>query len=136
MRRDSDDVALTSPLHASPPSPPDRSSTCSSENGDHEDPLAALTYSFYSFAAMVPPVTLAMVLTSLATHYINTVEYTATASQSFSNSYQVYDTKDVDGAAALGQATINAIVICAVIGGMTFVIVICFYFKCMCFITG
>jgi presenilin 1 len=85
---------------------------------------------------MVPPVTLAMVLTSLATHYINTVEYAETASDSFTSSYQVYDTSGSSGAKALGQATVNALVICLVIGAMTFVIVACFYFRCMKLITG
>jgi len=45
------------------------------EEDKAEDKLEAITYAIYSYATMVPPVLLAMFLSTLATIYINTEEY-------------------------------------------------------------
>jgi len=101
--------------------------------------LESVTYGVYSYATMVPPVLLAMVLSSLATIYINTTEYSQSASEGLAGAYQVYSTSD-DGSSGSGEllakGALNALVIVCAIGLMTFVMVGCFYFNCNKFLMG
>ncbi|GMH57339.1 hypothetical protein TrRE_jg4269, partial [Triparma retinervis] len=87
---------------------------------------------------MVPPVLLAMVLSSLFTMYINTPEYSSNASAGLAGAYQVYSTTDdgdTSNAELLGKGLLNALVIVCAIAAMTFVMVACFYFNCNKFLT-
>ncbi|GMH82253.1 hypothetical protein TrVE_jg11823 [Triparma verrucosa] len=104
------------------------------EEDTNEAVLDSITYSLYSYAAMVAPVTAAMVLSSLATIYINTPSYSKTASSSFASVYQVYSTDDSDdsgNAELMAKGLVNALVIVCGIGAMTFVMVGLYYFKCI-----
>ena len=106
-------------------------------SSDPSDQLSAITYALYSFSAMLPPVALTMLLSSACTVFINTPENSAAAKESFADSYQVVGSDDDDKrGTAVAKASLNALVICAVMAGMTFVIVACFYFRCMKLITG
>jgi hypothetical protein len=98
-----------------------------------------VTYAVYSYATMVPPVLLAMVLSSLFTMYINTEEYSSGASAGLAGAYQVYSTTDdgsTSNAELLGKGLLNALVIVCAIAAMTFVMVGCFYFNCNKFLMG
>ncbi len=109
-------------------------STSSISQGVDEETLPAITYGLYSLAAMIPPVTLAMLLSTLCTLYISTPSHSAQTRSAFASTYQVYDTSDdteQSNAALLSQSIINALVIIVAIAVMTFVIVGLFYFNCL-----
>ena len=97
----------------------------------------AILYGLYSYAAVLFPVAAAMVLSSLATVFINTESFSSAAASSFSQVYQVYSTDTSDessiqsNASLLGKSVVNALVIVCGIGLMTFVIVGLYYFKFM-----
>ncbi|KAL7516714.1 hypothetical protein ACHAWX_001696 [Stephanocyclus meneghinianus] len=93
-------------------------------------------YGASSFHAIVKPVSLTMLLSSLAVIYINTDETKAQGEQTL-EMYQAFSiTEDQSSATSLGLSLVNALIIVSVIGAMTFLIVILYKFRCMKFLMG
>ena len=133
-----DDLDLLSPLSQGMSTTSSGSSDVGEgheEEEDDDDLETAMLYGLYSYAAVLFPVAAAMVLSSLATVFINTDEYNEASASSFSQVYQVYSTDDSNeersNASLLGRSVVNALVIVCGIGAMTFVIVALYYFKCI-----
>uniref|UniRef100_A0A7S4HP42 Presenilin n=1 Tax=Odontella aurita TaxID=265563 RepID=A0A7S4HP42_9STRA len=74
-----------------------------------------------------------MILAALATVVINTPETMAEYSQGMADAYQFYalDPSSDSKGETLGKSLTNALIIVSVIGGMTFVIVLLYKYRCM-----
>lgn len=114
----------------------------SSNNGNQEDDtndnaekgisLEELIYATSSFHAIVKPVCITMILTALSVHYINTPETKAAGEQQLAQTYQVFTISEDAGAmTSLGLGLVNSLIIVCGIGGMTFLLVILYKYRCM-----
>ena len=73
-----------------------------------------------------------MILAALAVIYINTEETKEQGEQALDQSYQVFSiTDDQSAAASLGLSLVNSLIIVCVIGGMTFVLVLLYKYRCV-----
>jgi presenilin 1 len=100
-------------------------------NKDTSMSMDELIYGASSFYAIVKPVSLTMLLSSLAVIYINTEESKAMGEAAL-GMYQAFDiSDDASSATSLGLSLVNALIIVSVIGAMTFVIVLLYKFRCM-----
>jgi presenilin 1 len=99
--------------------------------------IEELLYSSSSYYAIAKPVTLTMMLASLAVVFVNTDETRAQGQQAMESAYQVWS---VEGAASSGSALAlslaNALVMVSVICCMTFVIVLLYRMRCMLCLIG
>lgn len=101
------------------------------EDGLEEDDEEA-TYSIHHLAAVIRPVGLTMILASIAVAKIRDPMTDQALSNGLSN-YLVYNegANTPSSSSAFGQALINAIVIVSVIAAATFLLVACYYFRCI-----
>ena len=123
---------LVSPASSTSPSPP------SSSGVDVDEVL----YAFHAFWATLKPVALSLLLSSLVVVYIQS-DKIARDNQS---ALKVYDLSDDDyytddeeqdsNSEKLGKSFINAIVIVCVLALVTFVLVFCYWMRCMKFLLG
>jgi hypothetical protein len=103
-----------------------------------------IIYSIDAFGAIAVPVTITMVLSALAVVFINTEETIAAGEKAFANTYQIFDlggessgndNNEEDGSTSmwknLGLSVVNTLVIVTVICFMTFIVVLCYKYKCM-----
>ncbi len=94
--------------------------------------LEELIYATSSFHAIVKPVCITMILTALSVHYINTPETKAAGEQQLAQTYQVFTISEDAGAmTSLGLGLVNSLIIVCGIGGMTFLLVILYKYRCM-----
>eukprot|EP00984_Skeletonema_dohrnii_P015504 scaffold6720_cov136-Skeletonema_dohrnii-CCMP3373.AAC.1 len=94
--------------------------------------LEELIYATSSFHAIVQPVSITMILTALSVHYINTPATKAAGEQQLAQTYQVFTiSEDTSAMASLGLGLANSLIIVCVIGGMTFLLVILYKYRCM-----
>ena len=101
------------------------------DKDDSSMSVEELVYGASSFYAIVKPVSLTMLLSSLAVIYINTEESKAMGEEAL-GIYQAFDiSEDQSTATSLGLSLVNALIIVTVIGAMTFLIVILYRFRCM-----
>ena len=99
--------------------------------------LEEIIYAAASYSAVLKPVSITMILASLAVMYINTEETKAAGEQALDQSYQVFTISDDQSAAtSLGLGLVNSLIIVCVIGGMTFFIVLLYKYKCMKLLIG
>lgn len=99
--------------------------------------LEELIYATSSFHAIVQPVCITMILTALSVHYINTPATKAAGEQQLAQTYQVFAISENAGAmTSLGLGLVNSLIIVCVIGGMTFLLVILYKYRCMKFLGG
>ncbi|KAL3803469.1 hypothetical protein HJC23_014017 [Cyclotella cryptica] len=113
-----------------------RANAAQSETKDFSISMEELIYGASSFHAIVKPVSLTMILSSLAVIYINTDQTKAQGEQTL-KMYQAFSiTEDQSSATSLGLSLVNALIIVSVIGAMTFFIVILYKFRCMKFLMG
>ena len=90
-----------------------------------------LIYGASSFHAIVKPVSLTMLLSSLSVIYINTEQSKAMGEEAL-GVYQAFTiSEDASSATSLGLSLINALIIVTAIGAMTFVIVLLYKYRCM-----
>ena len=94
-----------------------------------------ILYSIESFNAVVTPVTITMVVSALVVAFINTEETIAAGEEIFAW-YHVLDVEgddssDQSAAQKLGHSLVNTLVIVSVLCAMTFVVVLCYKYKCM-----
>ena len=90
-----------------------------------------LIYGASSFHAIVKPVSLTMLLSSLSVIYINTEQSKAMGEEAL-GVYQAFTiSEDASSATSLGLSLVNALIIVAAIGAMTFVIVLLYKYRCM-----
>mmetsp|Transcript_13151 Transcript_13151/g.21335 ORF Transcript_13151/g.21335 Transcript_13151/m.21335 type:complete len:389 (+) Transcript_13151:2270-3436(+) len=95
-----------------------------------------LMYSFNSFTAVMWPVTFTMILASLAIVYINDGT-NGNGSGGLATLPTIVDESAADGSLAkAGGALLNALVIIGIVAGMTFLMVILYYFQCMIVFIG
>lgn len=96
--------------------------------------MEELIYGASSFHAIVKPVSITLILAALAVNYVNTEETKASGEAALDQSYQVFTLSDDQSAATnLGLGLVNALVIVAVITGMTFLIVLLYKYRCVSF---
>jgi len=94
--------------------------------------LEELIYATSSFHAIVQPVSITMILTALSVHYINTPATKAAGEAQLAQTYQVFTiSEDTSAMASLGLGLANSLIIVCVIGGMTFLLVILYKYRCM-----
>ena len=99
--------------------------------------MQELIYGASSFHAIIKPVCITMILAAVAEIYINTDETKAQGEQALAKSYQVFEISDDQSAVtSIGLGLFNSLVIVAVIGCLTFVIVLLYKYRCVsvCFI--
>lgn len=113
------------------------------DNGDNDDnnvnqkdalsiSETELMYSVESFGAIVAPVSLTMILSSLAVVYINNEETVAASEAAYAQTYNVVDVDDSNSNAAnVGASVVNTTIIVSVICAMTFVVVLLYRYKCL-----
>jgi hypothetical protein len=107
------------------------------EDGVRGISMEELIYGASSFHAIVKPVSITMILAALAVNYVNTEETKASGEAALDQSYQVFTLSDDQSAATnLGLGLVNALVIVAVITGMTFLIVLLYKYRCVSFISS
>jgi Presenilin len=97
-------------------------------------------YTLEHLSAVIRPVAVTMILASLAVGQIRDPQQDAALSQGLS-SYLVYQESSNSGGGTssgqqLGEALINALVIVCVICAATFVLVMCYYFRCIKLMIG
>jgi len=94
--------------------------------------LEELIYATSSFHAIIQPVSITMILTALSVHYINTPATKAAGEAQLAQTYQVFTiSEDTSAMASLGLGLANSLIIVCVIGGMTFLLVILYKYRCM-----
>jgi len=99
--------------------------------------MEELIYGASSFHAIVKPVSITMILAALTVNYVNTEETKASGEAALDHTYQVFTLSDDQSAATnLGLGLVNALVIVAVITGMTFLIVLLYKYRCVSFFTS
>jgi hypothetical protein len=77
-----------------------------------------------------------MILAAVSVMYINTDETKEQGEQALAKSYQVFTISDDQSAAtSIGLGLFNSLVIVAVIGCLTFVIVLLYKYRCVSFVT-
>ena len=121
----------------------DNVSDAGSDDSDGDDDeidisMEELIYSSSSYYAIAKPVTLSMVLASLAVVYINTDETRKQGENAMASAYQYFDVND--GTQSNGQnlalSLANALIMVSVICLMTFMVVILYRLKCMKLLIG
>jgi len=94
-----------------------------------------ILYSIESFGAVVAPVTITMVLSALVVVFVNTDETIAAGEEAYAKAYQVFDVGNDDESSSslekLGLSLVNTLVMVSVICVMTFVVVLCYKYRCM-----
>jgi presenilin 1 len=91
-----------------------------------------LMYTVESYGAIVAPVSLTMILSSLAVIYINNDETMASSEELYSQTYNVVEVDDSNSTAAnVGASIINTTIIVSVICAATFIVVLLYKFRCM-----
>ena len=111
--------------------------TTPDEEGKGSISMQELIYGASSFHAIIKPVCITMILAAVAEIYINTDETKAQGEQALAKSYQVFEISDDQSAVtSIGLGLFNSLVIVAVIGCLTFVIVLLYKYRCVsvCFI--
>jgi presenilin 1 len=100
--------------------------------------IQELLYSSSSYYAIAKPVTLTMVLAALAVVIINTEDTVQAGEAAMSSAYQVWEVDSVSNSNGenLFRSLANALVMICVIGGMTFVIVFLYKYRCMMCLVG
>ena len=99
--------------------------------------MQELIYGASSFHAIIKPVCITMILAAVSVMYINTDETKEQGEQALAKSYQVFTISDDQSAAtSIGLGLFNSLVIVAVIGCLTFVIVLLYKYRCVSFDTG
>jgi presenilin 1 len=105
------------------------------DGGDEEDgagiSLQELLYSSSSYHAIAKPVTITMILASLAVVLVNNDETRAEGEQAMASAYQVWTVDSSKATTNLALSLANALVMVSVICAMTFVIVLLYKFRCM-----
>jgi hypothetical protein len=93
-----------------------------------------IEYSIESYGAIVTPVSLTMILSSLAVVLINTEETVAAGEEAYARTYQVFDLEEGNATQNLGASIANTLIIVGVICVATFIIVLLYKYKCLkCF---
>jgi presenilin 1 len=97
-------------------------------------------YGLDHLSAVIRPVALTMILSSLAVAWIRDPEQDQAIASGLSN-YLVYSSgpsspSSESTSVDVGRALINAIVIVAVVACATFVLVACYYFRCLKLMLG
>ena len=91
-----------------------------------------ISYSIESFNAVVTPVTITMVASALAVVFINTEETIESGEEAFASTYQILNvSNDQSAAQNLGNSLVNTLAIVSVLCALTFLVVLCYKFKCM-----
>jgi len=103
---------------------------------EREMTLQELMYSSSSFYAIVMPVSITMILSALAVVFINTEATLAQGAESMAAAYQYFDTSNASTVETLFLSLLNGLIMVTVIGGMTFVIVLLYKYKCMWCLIG
>ena len=94
--------------------------------------LQELIYATSSFHAIVQPVSITMILSALSVCYINTPATRAAGEKALDQTYQVFTISDDKSAiASLGLGLVNSLIIVCAIGGMTFLLVLLYKYRCM-----
>ncbi len=94
--------------------------------------MQELIYGASSFHAIIKPVCITMILAAVAEMYINTDQTKAQGEQALAKSYQVFEISDDQSAVtSIGLGLFNSLVIVAVIGSLTFVIVLLYKYRCV-----
>ena len=142
---DNNTLELAEPL--TPPAEPaaaiaraDPAAASADDDDDDEADAEASTYSVEHLSAVLRPVMITMLLASLAVANIRDSTQDA-ALQSGLNTYLVYaptassgsspSSSSTSSATQVGEAAINALVIVSVICAATFVLVLCYYMRCL-----
>lgn len=105
-------------------------------NADDTLSIEELLYSSSSYHAIAVPVSITMILSALAVTFINTPENRAMTEQALSAAYESFDNSSGTSAQNFGFSVLNALIIVSVICAMTFLIVILYKYRCMCFLMG
>ena len=106
-----------------------------SDNTMEEQDYEELGYGATSFTAIMKPVALTMALASFAV--VNFRNAASSATQSGLSVYLVYASTTNDSAGVVfGKSALNALVIVSFMAVMTFVIVLCYKYRCMKLLTG
>jgi len=98
--------------------------------------IEEILYSMNSFMAVLKPVSVTMLLASLATVY---VQNDATNQNNGLSAYEIYDTSSGSGTSAsvrLGESILNSLVIVCVLAAATFGMVLLYKFRCMKCLVG
>jgi presenilin 1 len=107
------------------------------EDNDKQQKLISeseIVYSVESYGAVVTPVSLTMILSSLAVVFINTDETVAAGEEAYARTYQVFELEEGNAAQNLGASIANTLIIVSVICVATFVIVLLYKYRCLkCF---
>ena len=77
-----------------------------------------------------------MILSALAVVFINTEATLAQGAESMAAAYQYFDTSNASTVETLFLSLLNGLIMVTVIGGMTFVIVLLYKYKCMWCLIG
>ena len=94
--------------------------------------MQELIYGASSFHAIIKPVCITMILAAVAVIYINTDETKAQGEQALAKSYQVFEISDDQSAVtSIGLGLVNSLIIVAVIGTLTFGIVLLYKYRCV-----
>ncbi len=110
-------------------------SSDAARNNDNETsaiPISSIFYVLESFKATCTPVTITMILSAAATNFIRTEESAKAREETLTSSYSAIENDDDQ----LGLSLINGLVIIVAITLMTFLVVLLYKFKCMCFLKG
>lgn len=100
-------------------------------------PLSTIFYVMASYKATAIPVSIAMILSALATNFIRTEESAKAREEAITSSYSAIEVdSDASSSQQLGIGLLNGLIIIAVITIMTFGVVLLYKYKCMCFLKG
>ena len=121
--------APLTPLAPYPPGPGEGTGAYDEDDEDDDD-----GYGVDHLSAVIRPVAITMVLSSLAVAYVRDPTQDTAVSSGLSM-YLVYNEGGSGGGSStgdmIGQAIVNAVVIVCVIAAATFVLVACYYFRCL-----
>ena len=93
-----------------------------------------ISYSIESFNAVATPVAITMIVSALVVVFINTDETREMGEDLYASTYQILNVSDDQSASQnIGNSLANTLVIVSVICVLTFVVVLCYKFKCMKF---
>ena len=92
--------------------------------------LNELLYCISSFHAIVTPVTITMILSSLAVVFINTDETRAEGEAVYAQTYEAVDLEEGNAAQNFAASVVNVLIMVSVVCVMTFLIVILYKYGC------